>query len=70
MSNCKHVEDIVDGVRKVDEKFSDKSAPPVILVASATRMLPVVQSKITGTIDDKVYKKIENFGRSDGIGSS
>ena len=42
-SKNKHVEDIVDAIRKVDEHYSDKVSLPVIFVASDTRTLPSVR---------------------------
>ena len=36
-SKYRHVEDIVDGIRKIDEHFPDKTQLPVIFVASDMR---------------------------------
>ena len=44
-SKYKHVEDIVDGIRKIDEHFSDKTQLPVIFVASDMRNLPEARRK-------------------------
>ena len=44
-SKYRHVEDIVDGIRKIDEHFSDKTQQSVIFVASDMRNLPEARRK-------------------------
>ena len=44
-SKYRHVEDIVDGIRKFDDHFSDKTLLPVICVASDMRNLPEARRK-------------------------
>ena len=48
-SKYRHVEDIVDGIRKIDEHFSDKTQLPVIFVASDMRNLPEDQTPKSST---------------------
>ena len=46
-SKYKHVEDIVDGMRKIDVEFSDVVELPVVFVATDMRTLPNVNVKVT-----------------------
>lgn len=56
----KHVEDIIGGIRKVDEHYSDKTELPVIFVASDIRTLPAKQSKTANPdVDVKFESRVK-----------